>query len=229
MKTLLVLSGAGISAESGLKTFRDSDGLRENHNIYEVATPEAWEANPKLVLKFYNARRQQLKTVEPNKAHFMLAKLEQNFNVQIITQNIDNLHERGGSSNVLHLHGELTVAKSSRQDAHYQNINYEDIALGDKAKDGSQLRPHIVWFGEAVPMLETAAAHMQKANIVLIIGTSLQVYPANTLINYAPSNTPIFLIDPKEINGISQKITHIKKTAVDGIEIFEKHLHEKYI
>ena len=231
MKTLVVLSGAGISAESGLKTFRDSDGLWENHNIYEVATPEAWQKNPNLVQSFYNARRRQLATVKPNSAHTTLAQLQKEFEVIVITQNIDDLHERGGSKNVLHLHGELVVGKSSKEDAHYKHLGYEDINMGDKAADGSQLRPHVVWFGEAVPKLDDAAHIMLKADIVLVIGTSLQVYPANTLLIYAEPTTPTYIIDPQDI-GLDHKpqnVTHIKKTAVNGIKIFEKELYEKFI
>jgi len=230
MKTLVVLSGAGISAESGLKTFRDSDGLWENHNIYEVATPEAWNKNPVLVQKFYNARRQQLASVLPNNAHLTLAKLEKDFQLCVITQNIDDLHERAGSSNILHLHGELCVGKSSKVDAHYKNLGYADINMGDKAADGSQLRPHVVWFGEPVPALEDAARLMLKADVVLIIGTSLQVYPANTLLMYANTNTLTYVIDPQDVGleNIPLNATHIKETAVAGIKIFEKHLYEKF-
>lgn len=196
MKKIVVLTGAGISAESGLKTFRDSDGLWENHRVEEVATPEAWRTNPALVLEFYNQRRAQLLRVQPNEGHSELARLEQDFDVTIVTQNVDDLHERAGSSQVLHLHGELRKARSSQ----YEHLVYswdQAIVLGDKCERGTQLRPHIVWFGEAVPMLERAAEIAASADIFLIIGTSLQVYPAAGLMRFAPSEIPFFYIDPK--------------------------------
>ena len=192
---IVVLSGAGISAESGIKTFRDSDGLWENHRIEDVATPEGWAANPKLVLDFYNQRRAQLLGVQPNDGHRALVDLEQNFDVHIVTQNVDDLHERAGSTQVLHLHGQLRQVRSTR----HEHLVYpwdRDLNLGDLCEGGHQLRPHIVWFGEAVPMLEKAAELAQKANIFIIVGTSLQVYPAAGLMQYARRNIPFYYIDP---------------------------------
>ena len=193
---IVVLSGAGISAESGIKTFRDSDGLWENHRIEDVATPEGWAANPKLVLDFYNQRRAQLLGVQPNDGHRALVDLEQNFDVHIVTQNVDDLHERAGSTQVLHLHGQLRQVRSTR----HEHLVYpwdRDLNLGDLCEGGHQLRPHIVWFGEAVPMLEKAAELAQKADIFIIVGTSLQVYPAAGLMQYARRNIPFYYIDPR--------------------------------
>ncbi|CAM1346960.1 SIR2 family NAD-dependent protein deacylase [Tenacibaculum crassostreae] len=195
-KRLVVLTGAGISAESGLKTFRDSDGLWEGHDIYEVASPEGFRANPALVLDFYNQRRRQLLEVSPNKAHYNLAALETIFKVDIITQNVDDLHERAGSSNIIHLHGELLKVRSTKN----ENLVYpwqKDIVLGDTCQQNAQLRPHIVWFGEDVPLLEKAAEITLQADVLVIIGTSMQVYPAASLINYTQPNIPIYFIDPK--------------------------------
>lgn len=195
MKNVVVLTGAGISAESGINTFRDADGLWEGHDVMEVASPEGFAKNPELVLNFYNQRRKQLQNVHPNKAHYNLTKLEKYFLVNIITQNVDDLHERAGSSNVTHLHGELLKARSSRN----KNDIFKwekDILLGDTAKDKSQIRPHIVWFGEEVPMIEKAVEIVKKADILVIIGTSMQVYPAAGLINYIQNNIPIYFIDP---------------------------------
>lgn len=193
---LLVLTGAGISAESGIKTFRDSDGLWENHRIEEVATPEGWAANRALVLEFYNQRRAQLFHVEPNEGHKSLADLEKDFDVQVVTQNVDDLHERAGSSRVLHLHGELRKVRSER----HPDLIYDwdkDLRLGDLCEKGAPLRPHIVWFGEAVPMLEPAAALASEADVFLIVGTSLQVYPAAGLMHYAPRHIPVYYVDPR--------------------------------
>ncbi|OSY89429.1 NAD-dependent deacetylase [Tenacibaculum holothuriorum] len=211
MKKLVVLTGAGISAESGIKTFRDADGLWEGHDIYEVASPQGFEANPELVLDFYNQRRRQLLTVKPNKAHFNLVELEKHFQVEIITQNVDDLHERAGSNNVTHLHGELLKARSTN------NINdtfdwKKDIVLGDVAEDGAQIRPHIVWFGEDVPMIETAIEIVEKADILVVIGTSMQVYPAASLVNYIQPNIPIYFIDPKP---------SVTKNAFNNLTIIE--------
>lgn len=195
-KRLVVLTGAGISAESGLKTFRDSDGLWEGHDIYEVASPEGFRTNPALVLDFYNQRRRQLLEVSPNKAHYNLVALETTFKVDIITQNVDDLHERAGSSNIIHLHGELLKVRSTKN----ENLVYtwqKDIVLGDTCEQNSQLRPHIVWFGEDVPLLEKAAEINLQADVLVIIGTSMQVYPAASLINYTQPNIPIYFIDPK--------------------------------
>jgi len=192
---VVVLTGAGISAESGIKTFRDSDGLWENHRIEDVATPEGWAANPGLVLDFYNQRRAQLLTVSPNAGHLALVDLERDFDVQIVTQNVDDLHERAGSTQVLHLHGQLRQVRSTR----HEHLVYpwdKDLHLGDLCERGHQLRPHIVWFREAVPMLDTAAEMAEKADIFLVIGTSLQVYPAAGLMRYALRNIPVFYVDP---------------------------------
>ncbi|MGB1042360.1 MAG: SIR2 family NAD-dependent protein deacylase [Tenacibaculum sp.] len=225
MKNLVVLSGAGISAESGIKTFRDADGLWEGHDIYEVASPEGFNANPKLVLDFYNQRRRQLLTVNPNKAHKNLVELEKHFNVTIITQNVDDLHERAGSNHVLHLHGELLKARSTT----HNELIYDrksDILLGDTCEQNSQLRPHIVWFGEAVPMLEKAIEITLKADVLIIIGTSMQVYPAASLIEYASANIPIYFIDPKPAvnkNAFSN-LTIIKDIASTGTDTLLKML-----
>lgn len=196
MKKIVVLTGAGISAESGIKTFRDSDGLWENHRIEDVATPEGWEHDPALVLNFYNQRRAQLMSVLPNDGHRALAALEQDYEVEVVTQNVDDLHERAGSTRVLHLHGELRKVRSSK----FEHLIYpwdKDLNMGDLCERGHQLRPHIVWFGEAVPMLEKAAALAEKADIFLIVGTSLQVYPAAGLMRYAPPHIPFYFVDPK--------------------------------
>lgn len=222
MQKIVVLTGAGISAESGIKTFRDEDGLWEGHDVMEVASPQGWAKNAELVLDFYNQRRSQLKTVKPNKAHRLLAELENHFNVQIITQNVDDLHERAGSSNVLHLHGELKKARSIADENLILKWE-EDIQLGDLAPDGKQLRPHIVWFGEAVPLLNEAALLVQQADICIIVGTSMQVYPAASLIDYAPRNCPIYFIDPKPAIKSTSQIKVIAKNATQGIqELFTK-------
>lgn len=198
MKRIVVFTGAGTSAESGLKTFRDSGGLWEEHDVYRVATPEAWEADPALVLEFYNMRRHQVASAQPNAAHRALCELEKAYDVQIITQNIDDLHERSGSKNVLHLHGEIFKARSTAD----ESLLYEvkgSLKLGDTCEKGSQLRPHVVWFGEAVPLFAHASSIMQTADIVMIIGTSLNVYPAANLIYHTQPGTPIYLIDPAEM------------------------------
>lgn len=195
-KKIVVLTGAGISAESGIRTFRDSDGLWENHRIEDVATPEAWRRNPALVLDFYNQRRAQLFEVQPNAGHLALVELEKNFDVHIVTQNVDDLHERAGSTQVMHLHGQLRQVRSER----HERLVYDwdkDLHLGDLCARGAQLRPHIVWFGEAVPMLEPAADLAEKADIFIIVGTSLQVYPAAGLMHYAPDHIPFYYVDPK--------------------------------
>ncbi|WP_343708051.1 NAD-dependent deacylase [Flavobacterium sp.] len=217
-KKLVVLTGAGISAESGIKTFRDSDGLWEGHDVMEVATPEGWHKNQELVLDFYNKRRQQLKEVNPNLGHIILAELEKDFDVHIITQNVDDLHERAGSTNVLHLHGELLKVRST------QNKNLildwtEDLLTGDFDANGHQLRPHIVWFGEEVPALEEAIDITETADYFAVIGTSLQVYPAAGLISYTSSTTPVFYIDPKPISipNLRNKVETIAKFASEGV------------
>ncbi|TMM31306.1 NAD-dependent deacylase [Polaribacter aestuariivivens] len=219
MKKIVVLTGAGISAESGIKTFRDANGLWEGHDVLEVATPEAFARNPELVLDFYNQRRKQLLEVLPNKAHFNLVKLEQNFHVEIITQNIDDLHERAGSKNVTHLHGELLKVRSTVDESDILEWKKE-LVLGNLCKKGSQLRPHIVWFGEMVPMLDKAAKITQTADVLVIIGTSMQVYPAAGLVNYIKPNTPIYFIDPKPAIGKNDfnNLTIIKNVASSGTD-----------
>jgi NAD-dependent deacetylase len=219
MKNIVVLTGAGMSAESGLKTFRDADGLWEGHDVMEVASPEGWNMNKNLVLDFYNQRRRQLLDAKPNEAHILLAKLEQKYQVDIITQNVDDLHERAGSTSIIHLHGELLKVRSINNEHH---IYYweNDLKIGDLGEDGNQLRPHIVWFGEAVPMLNVAAQITQNADILVIIGTSMQVYPAASLIHYVKSYTPIYFIDPKpNISKYSyENLTIIQETASIGME-----------
>lgn len=214
---LVVLTGAGISAESGLKTFRDSDGLWEGYNVYEVATPRGFKANPALVLEFYNQRRKDVANVQPNAAHFGLADLEKHFDVFIITQNIDDLHERGGSTNVTHLHGEIFKMRSVANTTKTYEIK-GDIKLGDLAEDGSQLRPFIVWFEEEVPMIEIAAQIVAMADIFVVVGTSLQVYPAAGLIDLAKRNIPKFIIDKKiPYTSSLHNITMIEKPASEGV------------
>ena len=228
MKQIVILSGAGISAESGLKTFRDSDGLWENHNVYDVATPEAFERDPELVLNFYNERRHQVLEAKPNKAHLALVELESQFDVRIITQNIDDLHERAGSSHVLHLHGEIDFARSSVDETLIYPLNGADIKLGDRCEKGSQLRPHIVWFGEAVPMMEEVIPLVEMADILLVIGTSLAVYPAAGLVNYVPPFAEKFYIDPNGLDEVNiHDFTIIPKTAGEGVPSLVKQLMNK--
>lgn len=217
MKKIVVLTGAGISAESGISTFRDSDGLWENYNVEDVATHEAYLRNPELVLNFYNERRRQLFEAKPNEGHRQLVRLEEYYDVQIVTQNIDNLHEQAGSSNVLHLHGELTKARSDRDDNLIIEIGDRDIHLGDKAPDGAQLRPHIVWFGEAVPNIEPASLLCEQADYFVVVGTSMNVYPAAGLIHYVPRQSPCYLVDPKAV-AISRPITVIQEKAGTGVK-----------
>ena len=221
-KKLVVLTGAGISAESGLKTFRDSDGLWEGYDVYEVATPRGFKANPELVLKFYNERRKDVAKAQPNEAHKGLAALEQYFDVSIITQNIDDLHERAGSTKVTHLHGEIFKMRSVNHATKTYPIT-GDINLGDLAPDGGQLRPFIVWFEEEVPMIEVAAKIVRQADIFVVIGTSLQVYPAAGLVNYAPYQNPKFIIDKKiPYTASLYNLTVIEKSAVEGVkELFQ--------
>lgn len=224
-KKLVVLTGAGISAESGIKTFRDSNGLWEGHNVMDVATPEGWRRNKALVLDFYNQRRRQLKDVLPNLGHQILAELEQDFEVKIITQNVDNLHEKAGSTSVLHLHGELLKVRST-VNTHYI-IDWEnDLNLGDLDDKGNQLRPHIVWFGEEVPVLEEAVTLVENAAILVIIGTSLQVYPAAGLIAFSNPQTPIFYIDPKpaKIQNLKNPLETIPMNATQGVLILKQRL-----
>jgi NAD-dependent deacetylase len=224
-KKLVVLSGAGISAESGIKTFRDSDGLWEGHNVLDVATPEGWRKNPELVLDFYNQRRRQLHEVQPNLGHQILATLEQDFDVQIVTQNVDHLHEKAGSSQVLHLHGELLKVRSTQNQ--HLILDWEtDLNLGDFDRDGNQLRPHIVWFGEEVPALDEAVSIVQEADILIIIGTSLQVYPAAGLLHYGKPSIPVYYIDPNPatIYDVPQNIKILATTGSKGMEIVQKEL-----
>ena len=218
-KKLVVLTGAGISAESGLRTFRDSDGLWEGYNIEDVATPRAWRKNPQLVLDFYNYRRKNVLDAQPNAAHYGLAELEKDFDVTIITQNIDDLHERAGSTNVLHLHGEIFKMRSERGHEPVYEIK-GDINIGDMADDGGQLRPHIVWFEEPVPKIEEAIPVVRNADIFIVVGTSLVVYPAAGLVNYAPWNIPKYIID-KRIPYTAEitNITAIEKPATEGVSL----------
>jgi len=228
-KRLVVLTGAGMSAESGIPTFRGGDGLWENHRIEDVASPEGWRKDRALVLDFYNQRRKRIYEVEPNRGHFILAELERNFEVNIITQNIDNLHERAGSSNVLHLHGEITKARSTVNPSLIYELKHWELKEGDKCALGSQLRPHIVWFGEAVPMIEPAALITQRADIVVVVGTSLQVYPAAGLIQYASRNSEKYIIDPyiPDISGINN-IKKIEKGASEGLDELREILTNNY-
>ena len=216
-KKVVVLTGAGISAESGISTFRDSDGLWEQYRVEDVATYDAYLRNPELVLNFYNERRRQLFAVKPNDGHRQLVRLEEKYDVRIITQNIDNLHEQAGSTNVLHLHGLLTQARSDRDDNLIIDIGDRDIHLGDKAPDGAQLRPHIVWFGEAVPNIEPAAELCEKADYFVVVGTSMNVYPAAGLIHYVPRTSPCWLVDPKAV-PISRPITIFQEKAGTGVK-----------
>lgn len=231
-KKITVLTGAGVSAESGISTFRDSDGLWENHNVEDVASIEGWYRNPSLVLDFYNARRAQLPDVRPNAAHAAIAGLEKDYDVTVVTQNVDNLHERAGSTRIIHLHGELTKVRPenccNERDGFSEDtvfdIGADAIHIGDLAPNGAQLRPHIVWFGEAVPKIEAAIEAVEAADILLIVGTSLQVYPAAGLYRYAKSGTPIYIIDPKDISVRDGRITHIKDVATKGMQTFLEQL-----
>ncbi len=223
MKTIVVLTGAGMSAESGVKTFRDAGGLWEGHDVMEVASPQGWHENQKLVLEFYNQRRRQLLQVKPNKGHTGLADLEKHFNIRVVTQNVDDLHERGGSSKVMHLHGELFKVRSTYDEK--DSFEWKkDLILGDLCKKGYQLRPDIVWFGEQVPMLSKAIEVVQKADIFVVIGTSMQVYPAASLIHYVPSGKPIYFIDPRPTisEAAFPNLTIIADTATEGV----KSLHD---
>ena len=228
-KKITVLTGAGVSAESGISTFRDSNGLWENYRVEDVASIEGWYRNPAVVLDFYNQRRRQLKDAQPNAAHRAIASLEQDYDVTVVTQNVDNLHERAGSTKIIHLHGELTKVRPEDRcnerdgfsEAEVFDIGYDDISLGDLAPDGAQLRPHIVWFGEAVPKIEQAIDAVSRADILLIVGTSLQVYPAAGLYRYAGYDTPIYIIDPKDLPVNDRRIVHIREVATKGMEIFK--------
>lgn len=235
MKTIVVLTGAGVSAESGVSTFRNSDGLWENHRVEDVASIEGWYRNPSVVLDFYNERRAQLATVKPNAAHLAIAALEDEYKVTVVTQNVDNLHERAGSTKIIHLHGELTKVRPENccndSDGYSEetvfDIGSDAIHLGDMAPNGAQLRPHIVWFGEAVPKIEKAIDAVEAADILLIVGTSLQVYPAAGLYRYAKVDTPIYIIDPKDVSVRDGRITHIKDVATKGMEVFKNILKSK--
>lgn len=233
-KKLVVLTGAGVSAESGITTFRDSNGLWENFKVEEVASIDGWRENPFLVMDFYNARRAQLASVKPNSAHYAIAELEKDFDVTVVTQNVDNLHERAGSTRIIHLHGELTKVRPenacNEMDGFSEetvfDIGTESIAIGDKAPNGAQLRPHIVWFGEAVPKINAALDAVAEADVMLIVGTSLQVYPAASLYGFAMAGTPIYIIDPKDVLVKDGRFVHIKEVATKGMEVF-KNLIEK--
>ena len=225
MKKLIILTGAGMSSESGIRTFRDSGGLWEEYDVTEVATPMAWCKNRELVLRFYNKRRRQLAGCEPNNGHIGLAELEKYFDIQIITQNIDDLHERAGSTKILHLHGELTKARSTEDPSLTYDIGYKDINPGDNCEKGSQLRPHIVWFGEDVPMMDEAVNLAGGADIFVVIGSSLNVYPAAGLINYAPQKAGLWLIDPNDVVvPANRKVEVIKEKASKGITILTERL-----
>jgi NAD-dependent deacetylase len=226
MKKIIVLTGAGMSAESGISTFRDSGGLWEKYEIDDVATPNGWRRNPALVLDFYNQRRRQLLDSKPNEAHYALAELEKDFDVQIITQNVDNLHERAGSTHVVHLHGELMKVRSTGPGEEVFDVDpaHPDVNPGDTCPKGFQLRPHIVWFGEAVPEIEKAERMTNSADLFLIIGTSMQVYPAAGLIHNVRPGVPIFLIDPHEVNHLSYDVTVIQKGASAGMKEFIERL-----
>lgn len=233
MKKLVVLSGAGMSAESGISTFRDAGGLWDKYPVEQVATPEGYARNPELVLNFYNERRRQLLDVQPNAGHLGLAQLEERFQVTIVTQNVDNLHERAGSTHVIHLHGELTKVCSSRDPYNPQYVkelkpDEYDVRLGDKAGDGSQLRPFIVWFGEAVPQIETAIRYVEQADVFVIIGTSMNVYPAAGLLHYVPAAAEVYLIDPKPVDTHSLRpIQVIRKGASEGVKELALRLEER--
>lgn len=232
---IVVLTGAGVSAESGVSTFRDSDGLWENYKVEDVASIEGWYRDPALVLEFYNARRAQLAEVKPNAAHMAIASLEQDYDVTVVTQNVDNLHERAGSTKIIHLHGELTKVRPENccndRDGYSEetvfDIGTDSINIGDLAPNGAQLRPHIVWFGEAVPKIEKAIDAVEAADILLIVGTSLQVYPAAGLYRYAKSSSPIYIIDPKDVPVRDGRVTHIKDVATNGMEVFKNILKSK--
>lgn len=232
MKKLVVLTGAGISAESGISTFRDAGGLWDQYRIEDVCTPEGFMRNPELVLDFYNKMRRENHTHQPNYGHIGLVELEQNFDVQIITQNIDDLHERAGSKNVIHLHGEIMKVCSVRNVEKTITLTDEncEIHVGDKAPDGGQLRPYIVWFGESVPNMEPAMELASQADIFVIIGTSLNVYPAASLISYVPLNVPVYIVDPKPVSvKTSHKVTSINKGATEGMKELKKILESKAV
>ena len=235
MKKLVISSGAGISAESGITTFRDAGGLWENYPVMKVASADGFRENPALIHEFYNKRRDQLQSAQPNAAHLILKELEKDFDVQVITQNVDNLHERAGSTKIILLHGELTKVRPenccNESDGFSEqtvfDIGADSISVGDLAPNGAQLRPHIVWFGEAVPKIEAAIDAVEAADILLIVGTSLQVYPAAGLYRYAKLTTPIYIIDPKDVPVRDGRLTHIKDVATNGMEVFKNILKSK--
>ncbi|MBS1645746.1 MAG: NAD-dependent deacylase [Bacteroidetes bacterium] len=226
---VVVFSGAGMSAESGIKTFRDSDGLWEQHRVEDVATPEAWQRSPSLVLRFYNERLRQAKEAQPNQGHLVIARLQKMFELQVITQNVDDLHERAGSKNVLHLHGELKKMRSSIDEKLIFPVENNEIQLGHLCPRGSQLRPHIVWFGESVPLMEQAIDMVSEATLLIIVGTSLVVYPAANLIHYTTPSCKKYLIDPASFDASTlHGITHIKKKASDGLLEMEKMMEASF-
>jgi NAD-dependent deacetylase len=225
MKKLVVFTGAGTSAESGLGTFRDSGGLWEKYDVYQVATPEAWRSNRTLVQEFYNQRRKQVLAAKPNAAHLSIAKLEEQYEVTVITQNVDNLHERAGSSKVVHLHGEITKSQSSVDPSLVYNINGWELKDGDKCEKGIQLRPHVVWFGEPVPEMERAGIITEKADIFLVVGTSLNVYPAAGLIDLVGPEVPKYLIDPEDVSVLGiENVTVYKEKASTGVPMLAEKL-----
>ena len=229
MVNVVVLSGAGISAESGIRTFRDGDGLWRTHRFEDLATPQAWENNPHLVLEFYNQRRKQLFESEPNEGHKALVKLEKHFITDIITQNVDDLHERAGSGRVLHLHGELKKARSTRNPKLVYTLDHWELKWGDKCEEGSQLRPHIVWFGESVPNIGLAIQLVRQANLMIVVGTSLKVYPAAGLLDYAPHQIPVYLVDPSaEVPYHMSNVIPIREKAGIGLPKLVDELIEKY-
>lgn len=231
-KKIAVITGAGVSAESGLGTYRDNGGLWDKYDPMDVASIQGWMLNPRLVLDFYNGQRSKLKECEPNQAHLIIAQLEQDYDVTVITQNVDNLHERAGSTRIIHLHGEATKVRPencyTEADGYSEqsvlDIGYNEVNFGDKAPNGVQLRPHIVFFGEPVPKMERAIDIVSKADIVLIVGTSLSVYPAAGLYRYASFETPVYIIDPADVPVSDSRITHIKAVATEGMKIFQKYL-----
>ena len=228
MKKLVVLTGAGMSAESGLRTFREMGGLWEEHDVYEVASPGGWQRDRAMVLRFYNERRKQLLETKPNRGHLGLVELEQYFEVWVVTQNVDDLHERAGSSRILHLHGELRKSRSTTDPALVYDIDGWKLMEGDLCEKGSQLRPHVVWFGEAVPAIEEAARVVSTADILVIIGTSMNVYPAAGLINYVPGSVPIYVIDPNEVSIAGHpQIRVIQKNAGEGVQLLAKEIRNE--
>lgn len=228
-KKVIVLSGAGISAESGIKTFRDSGGLWEGHDVMDVATPQAWQKDREMVLEFYNQRRKQALSCDPNLGHHYVKQLEDHFDVTVITQNIDNLHEKAGSSNVIHLHGELFKSRSTLDESILYDIEGWELKLGDKCEKGSQLRPHVVWFGEMVPMMEVAVKHALEADILIVVGTSLVVYPAASIVNFVSSEASIYVVDPKLPDVSSRNnVKMIEMTATEGMKIVYKELLDSF-